>query len=138
MSTIKPGDYLAIQFAHNDMKPGGGFVSIPDYKALLKSYIAQARAKGATPVLVTAMNRRSFDETGHIKQTLGDYPQATRDVAAEEKVALIDLNAMSKTLYESLGDAGTLKAFVHYPANTFPGQDKGPRGRHPLQRLRRL
>lgn len=122
MSTIKPGDYLAIQFAHNDQKAGA--VSLPDYKTLLKSFIAQARAKGATPVLVTAMNRRSFDETGHIKQTLGDYPQATRDVAAEDKVALIDLNAMSKTLYEALGDAGTLKAFVHYPANTFPGQEK--------------
>ncbi len=122
MSTIKSGDYLAIQFAHNDMKPGGGFVPIPDYKAQLKSYIDQARAKGATPVLVTAMNRRTFDATGHIQQTLGDYPQATRDVAAEQHVALIDLNAMSKTLYEALGDAGTLKAFVHYPANTFPGQ----------------
>ena len=59
MSTIKQGDYLAIQFAHNDMKPGGGFVPIPDYKAQLKSYIDQARAKGATPVLVTAMNRRA-------------------------------------------------------------------------------
>ena len=122
MSTIKPGDFLAIQFAHNDQKAGA--VSLPDYKALLKSFVAQARAKGATPILVTAMNRRSFDETGHIKQTLGDYPQTTRDVAVEDKVALIDLNAMSKTLYESLGDAGTLKAFVHYPANTFPGQDK--------------
>ena len=121
-STIKAGDYLAMQFAHNDMKPGAGFVSIPDYKAAVKTYIAQARAKGATVILVTSMNRRSFDETGHIKQTLGEYPQAMRDVAAEEKVALIDLNAMSKTLYEALGDAGTLKAFVHYPANTFPGQ----------------
>ena len=122
MSTLKPGDYLAIQFAHNDQKPGNGFVSIPDYKAQLKSYIDQARARGATPILVTAMNRRSFDETGHIRQTLGDYPQATRDIAAEQHVALIDLNAMSKTLFEALGEAGTLKAFVHYPANTFPGQ----------------
>ncbi len=122
MSTIRPGDYLAIQFAHNDQKPGPGFVSIPDYKAQLKSYLDQARAHGATPILVTSMNRRVFDETGHIKPTLGDYPQATRDVAAEEHVALIDLNAMSKTLFEALGDTGTLKAFVHYPANTFPGQ----------------
>ena len=122
MSTIKPGDYLAIQFAHNDQKAGA--VSLPDYKALLKSYIAQARAKKATPILVTAMNRRAFDDAGHIQQTLGDYPQTTRDVAVEEKVALIDLNAMSKTLFETMGPDGTLKAFVHYPANTFPGQDK--------------
>jgi hypothetical protein len=70
------------------------------------------------------MNRRSFDSTGHIVNTLGDYPEAVRQTAKEENVALIDLNAMSKTLYEAWGEAGSVKAFVHYPANTFPGQDK--------------
>jgi lysophospholipase L1-like esterase len=88
----------------------------------MKRFIAETRAKGATPILVTAMNRRNFDEAGKINMTLGDYPQATRDVAAEEKVGLIDLNAMSKTLFEAMGPDGTLKAFVHYPAGTFPGQ----------------
>jgi lysophospholipase L1-like esterase len=121
-STWKSGDYLLVQFAHNDQKPGSGFVSIPEYKDLMRRYIADARAKGVTPILVTAMNRRKFDADGKIEQTLGDYPQATRDIAAEQKVSLIDLNAMSKTLFEALGDAGTLKAFVHYPANTFPDQ----------------
>ena len=122
MSTLKRGDYVLIQFAHNDQKPGNGFVSIPEYKDLMKRFIAEAEAKGATTILVTAMNRRSFDADGKIKQTLGDYPQATRDVAAELHLGLIDLNAMSKSLYEALGPEGTLKAFVHYPANTFPGQ----------------
>lgn len=122
MSTMKAGDYLMIQFAHNDQKPGNGFVSIEEYKDLLRSYIKQAHDVGATPMLVTSMNRRVFDEAGHIKQTLGDYPEATRQVAAEQHVGLIDLNAMSKTLFEAMGPDGTLKAFVHYPANTFPGQ----------------
>jgi lysophospholipase L1-like esterase len=122
MSTIKRGDFLMIQFAHNDQKPGPGFVPIPEYKDIMKRFIDEAKAKGATTILVTAMNRRSFDDDGKIKQTLGDYPQATRDVAAEEHVGLIDLNAMSKTLFETMGPDGTLKAFVHYPANTFPGQ----------------
>ena len=121
-STWKSGDYLLVQFAHNDQKPGSGFVSIPEYKDLMRRYIADARAKGVTPILVTSMNRRKFDADGKIVQTLGDYPQATRDVAAEQKVGLIDLNAMSKILFEALGDEGTLKAFVHYPANTFPDQ----------------
>ncbi|ADV82525.1 rhamnogalacturonan acetylesterase [Terriglobus saanensis] len=123
MSTIQPGDYLFVQFAHNDQKPGKGYVpAATEYKDLLKSYITQARAHGATPILVTSMNRRTFDAAGHITQTLGDYPATAREVAAEEHAALVDLNAMSKTLYEALGDAGTLHAFVHYPANTFPGQ----------------
>ena len=118
MSTIKKGDYLMIQFAHNDQKS----VPIPEYKELMTRFIADTRAKGATPILVTAMNRRNFDDSGHIVMSLGDYPQTTRDVAAGLHVALIDLNAMSKTLFEAMGPNGTLKAFVHFPANTFPGQ----------------
>jgi lysophospholipase L1-like esterase len=120
MTTMKPGDYLFIQFAHNDMKPGA--VSLEDYKKLLIDYIAQTRAKGATPVLVTAMNRRTFDDAGKITNSLAGYPDATREVAAQQKVALIDLNAMSKTLFEAMGPEGTLKAFMHYPADSFPGQ----------------
>jgi lysophospholipase L1-like esterase len=127
MTTMKPGDYLFMQFAHNDMKPGAvspgvAVVPIADYKKLLLDYIAQTRAKGATPVLVTAMNRRTFNYTGHITNSFGGYPDAMREVAAQQKVALIDLNAMSKTLFEAMGPEGTLKAFVHYPAGSFPGQ----------------
>ncbi len=124
MSTIRPGDYLFIQFAHNDQKPGRGFVPIPQYKDLLRRYIALARGKGAHPVLVTSMNRRDFNTQGQIIQTLGDYPNAMRQVARQQQVPLIDLNAMSKLLFEAMGPQGTLKAFVHFPANTFPGQPK--------------
>jgi lysophospholipase L1-like esterase len=120
MTTIKPGDYLFIQFAHNDMKPGA--VSLDDYKKLLTDYIAQTRAKGAIPVLVTSMNRRTFDDAGKITNSFGPYPDAMREVATEQKVTLIDLNAMSKTLFEAMGPEGTLKAFMHYPADSFPGQ----------------
>jgi lysophospholipase L1-like esterase len=120
MTTMKPGDYLFIQFAHNDMKPGA--VPLDEYKKILISYITQARRKGATPVLVTPMNRRTFDDAGHITNSFGPYPDAVREVAAEQKVALIDLNAMSKTLFETMGPDGTLKAFMHYSENSFPGQ----------------
>jgi lysophospholipase L1-like esterase len=122
MSTMKAGDFFLMQFAHNDQKPGPGFVSIPDYKALMKHYIDETHKRGALPVLVTAMNRREFDDEGKIVNTLGDYPEATREVAKEENVPLVDLNAMSKTLFDVLGPDGTLKAFVQYPANTFPHQ----------------
>lgn len=121
-STIRAGDYLMMQFAHNDQKPGRGFVPIPKYKELLIRYINLAHERGAHPILVTSMNRRSFTADGKIRPTLGDYPEAMRQVALEQKVPLIDLNAMSKTLFEAMGPQGTLKAFVHYPANTFPHQ----------------
>lgn len=70
------------------------------------------------------MHRRSFDTSGRIINTLGDYPEAVRQVAGEQDVALIDLNTMSRTLYEAWGETASLQAFVHYPANTFPGQEQ--------------
>ena len=121
-STMRAGDFLLMQFAHNDQKPGRGFVSIPEYQELLRRYIAMARGRKAHPILVTSMNRRKFTADGKIVATLGDYPDGMREVAREEHVPLIDLNAMSKTLFEAMGAEGTLQAFVHYPANTFPGQ----------------
>lgn len=122
MSTLRSGDYLLMQFAHNDQKPGAGFVSVPEYQDILRHCIALARGKGAHPVLVTSMNRRAFGPDGTIEMTLGGYPDAMRQVAREEHVPLIDLNAMSKTLFDAMGPDGTLKAFVHYPAGSFPGQ----------------
>lgn len=121
-SSIRTGDYLLMQFAHNDQKPGSGFVSVPEYKTLLRHYIGLARERGAHPILVTSMNRRRFAPDGKIIATLGEYPDAMREVASEQHVPLIDLNAMSTTLFEAMGPEGTLKAFVHFPANTFPSQ----------------
>jgi lysophospholipase L1-like esterase len=122
-SMAKPGDYLFIEFAHNDQKPGGNHLDpFTTYKQVLREWITEARERKIIPVLVTSMHRRSFDSTGHIVNTLSDYPEAMRQTAKEENIACIDLNAMSKTLYESWGEEGSIKAFVHYPANTFPGQ----------------
>jgi lysophospholipase L1-like esterase len=123
-SMAKPGDYLFIEFAHNDQKPGGSHLDpFTTYKQTLKEWIAEARNRKMVPVLVTSMHRRSFDSaTRLITNTLSDYPEAMRQTAKEENVTLIDLNAMSKILYEVWGPAGSIKAFVHYPANSFPNQ----------------
>lgn len=124
-SMAKPGDYLFIEFAHNDQKPGGNHLDpFTTYKQTLKEWIAEAKKRNITPVLVTSMNRRSFDSLGRVTNSLGDYPEAVRQIAKEEGVAFIDLNAMSKTLYEALGPQGSIKAFVHFAANTYPNQPK--------------
>lgn len=117
---IKPGDYLFIQFGHNDQKSGNSIKS--GYKKRLKEWILKARESGAVPVLVTSMNRRVFDENKKIVNTLEDFPDAMREIAKEEKVDLIDLNAMSKTLFEAMGPEAAKKAFVYYPANAYPNQ----------------
>lgn len=125
LSLMKAGDYLFIEFGHNDQKQKGpGIGPFTSYKKDLQYFISEVRKKGGIPVLVTSMNRRSFDSNGHITNTLLEYPEAVRQTAKEEGVALVDLNAMSKILYEAWGTEKSLKAFVHYPANTFPGQDK--------------
>ena len=125
LSQIKQGDYLLMEFAHNDQKPGGNHLdAMTTYKDELRYYMSEARKKGAKPVLVTSTNRRRFDENGKIINTLEEFPEAMRQLAVEQKVPLIDLNAMSKMFYEALGPEVSKKAFVHYPANTYPGQDK--------------
>jgi hypothetical protein len=84
--------------------------------------IAQTRAKGATPVLVTSMNRRTFDANGRIVNSLAPYTDTMREIALTQHVAMIDLNAMSKTLFEALGPEDSMQAFMHYPANAYPNQ----------------
>ncbi len=123
LSLMKKGDYLFIEFGHNDMKQKGeGVGPFTTYKRDMKYFIAEARRKGGIPVIVTSMNRRNFDENGKIINTLGDYPEAARQAGQEEHVPVIDLNRMSKVLYEAWGVEPSLKAFVHFPANTFPNQ----------------
>jgi lysophospholipase L1-like esterase len=104
-SLMKPGDYLFIQFGHNDQK-SKETNALAIYKANLKKIVARTRKLGGTPVLVTSMERKAGVE----KDTLGGYPQTVRDVAQEDGVALVDLNAMSRTFYRALG-ANLDKAF---------------------------
>ena len=104
-SLMKSGDYLFVQFGHNDMKDKAAN-ALAVYKANLKKIVARTRALSGTPVLVTSMERKAGVE----HDTLMGYPQTVRDVAKEENVALIDLNAMSKVFYKALG-ADLDKAF---------------------------
>jgi lysophospholipase L1-like esterase len=115
LSQIREGDWLFIQFGHNDSKkqwPQTYVEAHTTYKAYLRAVIAEARLRGATPVLVTSMQRRNFDANGRIVNSHGDYPAAVREVAAEEKVACIDLEAMSRVLYEALGPERSPLAFA--------------------------
>jgi lysophospholipase L1-like esterase len=104
-SLIKPGDYLFVQFGHNDMK-SHATNALDIYKSDLKKVVERTRSLGGTPVLVTSMERKA----GVNGPTLMGYPDAVREVAKEENCALIDLNAMSLIFYKALG-ADLDKAF---------------------------
>lgn len=126
LSVMKPGDWVFIEFGHNDQKidaqPGKGAYYF--FATQLKTFIDEVRAKGGNPVLVSPTCRRSFDPEGKIQNTHLDYPEAMKWVAERENVPFIDLQAMSAVLYEALGEEGSKSAFVHYPAGSFPGMDK--------------
>ncbi len=111
---LKKGDYVFIQFGHNDEKPKEDRHTDPGstFNEQLKFYVRQTREKGAIPVLFTPMVRRKFGEDGHLVPTHGDYPQAVRDVAAEMGVVLIDHNLSSKALVDKMGPEDSKKLFM--------------------------
>jgi lysophospholipase L1-like esterase len=116
LSEVRPGDWVFIQFGHNDEKqqwPQTYVAADTTYRSYLKVYIAEIKRLGANPVLISSMQRRTFDAQGHVVNSHGAYPDAVRAVAAEEGVPFIDLSAMSTTLYEALGPARAPVAFGH-------------------------
>lgn len=123
---IRKGDYVFCEFGHNDQKehgPGDG--AWYNYSHVLKKYIDLIRRAGGYIIFCTPTQRRAFDSSHqHIQETHGDYPAAMRAVAQREHVPVIELHDMTRTFFETLGYDNSTKALVHYPANTFPGQDK--------------
>ncbi|SNT40147.1 Lysophospholipase L1 [Granulicella rosea] len=97
------GDYYLIQFGHNDQKPAEKVHTDADgsFQTYLKRYIADVRAIGGVPVLVTSLSRRTFKD-GKVVQDLNDYAAATRKVGAEENVTVVDLNSISTQLLNKM------------------------------------
>lgn len=101
---IHPGDYVLIQFGHNDEVPTkASYTNESDFKHNLILFITQAREKQGNPILITPVARRSFDSTGAIKDTHTRYAQLIRETAATQHVPLIDLDKESMALLQSLG-----------------------------------
>ena len=131
LSLLKSGDYVLIQYGHNDMKSKDPN-AVETYKATLKDWVEKIKAKGGQSVLITPMNRHSF-EGAIVTNSLKEYPQQVRDVAKEEDVPLIDLNAMSKTMYEALGPTPSISLFEHEAGSTkFDATHHSPYGAYEL------
>lgn len=113
ITSVAPGDTVIIQFGHNDQKEPGLLDSRGGYSERLRRFVAEARERGATPVLCTSCERRWFDGDT-ITPTHGDYPNAVRDLAHELGVALIDLTVFTTWLYEDLGEVASRGLLSHY------------------------
>ncbi|MFT4180181.1 MAG: rhamnogalacturonan acetylesterase [Thermomonas sp.] len=119
---MQAGDVLLIQFGHNDEKrEDPSRYNAPDvaFPQWLMRYVALARDKGATPILITPLARRKFERGSRIDQLLdthGLYAQAVRDLAEREHVGLIDLTEISMGWLRALGDDASKPFFMHVPA----------------------
>lgn len=116
LEQLQPGDWVAIQFGHNDQKDqDASRYAAPwgDYADNLKRYAEEARQKGAEAILLTSICRRKFDTTGRLLDTHGEYPEVVRAVAAEIGAPLVDMEALSRSMLSNLGDEPSKRLFLH-------------------------
>lgn len=128
LRTIRPGDYLLIQFGHNDAAINNQerYVSPADYKVYLKTYIQGATQRGATPVLITPVGRRDYDAaSASYRISFPEYVQAMKETASETGVALVDLCQLSVAYYNTLGPEGTIPLFLHLEPGVYPAFPDG-------------
>lgn len=119
LAVLEEGDFLFIQFGHNDEKPKEDRHTDPftTYQEYLMRYVNAAREKGAVPVLITPLSRRLFTPQGQIENSHGDYPRAVRELSSQ--AAVVDLTEKSRVLYEKTGEPDSRKWFMYFPAGTY-------------------
>ncbi|WP_328803701.1 rhamnogalacturonan lyase family protein [Paenibacillus puerhi] len=128
LRSIKPNDYFLIQFGHNDatISNPDRYASPSDYKVFLNTYIEGARQRGGIPILVTPVGRRDFNaDTGQFNVSFPAYVNAMKEVAAEQQVDIVDLSALSREYYNSIGPGGTLAVFLHVPVGVYTAFPEG-------------
>lgn len=127
LDSLRTGDYVIIQFGHNDQKDDTTRHTDPfsTYKSNLEKYVNETREKGAFPVLCTSIVRRKFDKQGNLVDTHVDYPVVTRLVAQEMNVPLLDLQERTKNLVSDMGPEKSKVLYLHTAPGEFPNRPDG-------------
>jgi lysophospholipase L1-like esterase len=112
---VKPGDYVFIQFGHNDQKPDTPRHTEPrtSFRQNLADYINETKTKGGQPVLFTSIVRRKFNDAGKLEDTHGEYVTEVRKLAKELRIPLVDLNRKTADLVESMGPEKSKALFLY-------------------------
>ena len=123
---IQPGDLLLIQFTHNDRNPKPERHTDPDttFRAYLNVYIETARSHGATPVLMTPIPLRQW-ENGELVDTHGAYPDAIRRLAKEKNVPLLEITIPAMQVLREMGPEAAKPLYMHFPAGMYPAYPDG-------------
>ena len=126
---LKAGEYLFVQFGHNDSKESDTTryaAAFGAYQENIRLFVDYALNVGAKPVLFTPVSRRWFDSEGNLKRNChGDYPAAVTQVAQEYGLPIIDANTITQEWLISLGDEATRKYYMWLPEGTNPKHPKG-------------
>jgi len=125
---LKPGDYVLVQFGHNDQKdqsPDRFTNPYTGYRQNLRKYVLETRAKGAIPILLTSIVRRNFNEKGTLIDTHGAYPEVVRSVAREMDVPLIDLQIITEEMVLERGIEGSKSLYLHLKPGEHPNHPEG-------------
>jgi lysophospholipase L1-like esterase len=127
--SLKAGDYVLIQFGHNDEGPADKYpdryTSVPDYKTNLTKFITETREKNAIPVLITPVSRLSFDNLGNAKETHVAYSKAVFEIGAQYNVPVIDLDTRSRMMYQQLGQERSKLIFMKVDTGENPNYPFG-------------
>ena len=127
---LRKGDYVFIQFGHNDekIKDSTRFTNpYTQYWHNLEKFVRETREKGATPILLSSIVRRNFNEHGVLVDTHGNYPLVARLVAEKMDVPFVDMGWLTERLEMQYGPEGSKKLHLHLE----PGDDPyEPKGRH--------
>ena len=116
LADLKPGDYLVIQFGHNDGKttnPQRYTNPYTAYRRNLTRFVQEARAAGARPIMLSSVARRNFIEEGTLVDTHGAYPFVARVVADELRIPFIDMQLLTEEAIAKLGPEESKKWFLY-------------------------
>lgn len=125
---LKKGDFVIIQFGHNDqkIKDSTKFTNpYTQYRANLERYVNEARAKGAIPVLMTSIVRRNFNENGVLIDTHKEYPLVVRMIANDLKVPFVDMQLLTEQMEIAYGPENSKKLHLYYKEGEDPYYPKG-------------
>ncbi|MDI3321173.1 rhamnogalacturonan acetylesterase [Pinibacter soli] len=127
MDGLNEGDYVFIQFGHNDEVPTkvNSYVTEDVFKSNLQRFVKEVRSKNGVPVLLTPVARRKFDSAGNVEETHEKYAAVVRTVAKEEKVLFIDLDEKSKTLLQQFGVENSKLLFNQLQPGEHPNYPEG-------------
>ncbi|KAF1300578.1 MULTISPECIES: rhamnogalacturonan acetylesterase [Enterococcus] len=125
---IQTGDYLLIQFGHNDQKedPTRGTNPFDTYQKNLQLFADVTRKKRATPIFLTSITRRMYLPNGTLDPlTLGDYPEAMKQLALEQRILLLDLFTKSQESLRQKKQDETKKLYLHGTPGEFSTYPEG-------------